>query len=193
MASARLRLIDRPSPVPPKRRVTPPSTCWKDSKMSSMRSGGMPIPVSATVMMRRSPASRVSQAAVRVTEPASVNLMALERRLKRICRRRDPSSRIFGGAPLRSMMSFNPFSSALSDQRRAASSSSSQRSASPLLMIRVPLSILAASRMSFTRARMVSPAPCISLTRSRTSGDTLSSARRTCVTPRIPFNGVRIS
>ena len=42
------RLIDRPSPVPPKRLEIEPSACWKASKISRSLSGGMPIPVSVT-------------------------------------------------------------------------------------------------------------------------------------------------
>jgi hypothetical protein len=42
------RLIDRPRPVPPKRRLIEPSACWNASKMRRTLSGGMPIPVSIT-------------------------------------------------------------------------------------------------------------------------------------------------
>ena len=42
------RLIDRPSPVPPKRRLIEPSACWNASKMRRSLSGGMPMPVSIT-------------------------------------------------------------------------------------------------------------------------------------------------
>ena len=42
------RLIDRPRPVPPKRRLVVPSACWNASKMRPRRSAAMPIPVSVT-------------------------------------------------------------------------------------------------------------------------------------------------
>ena len=38
----------RPSPVPPKRRVVEASTWLNDVKSRSIRSGGIPIPVSRT-------------------------------------------------------------------------------------------------------------------------------------------------
>ena len=42
------RLIDRPSPVPPYRRLVVPSACWKASKMTRSLSSAMPMPVSTT-------------------------------------------------------------------------------------------------------------------------------------------------
>ena len=42
------RLIERPRPVPPKRREIEPSACWKASKISLSLSGGIPMPVSET-------------------------------------------------------------------------------------------------------------------------------------------------
>ena len=46
ISSASRRLIARPSPVPPNRRLVEASTCVNDWNRRSMRSGGIPIPVS---------------------------------------------------------------------------------------------------------------------------------------------------
>ena len=42
------RLIDRPRPVPPNRRLVVPSAYWNGSKISASRSCAIPIPVSRT-------------------------------------------------------------------------------------------------------------------------------------------------
>ena len=49
ISSASRRLIASPSPVPPYRRLVDASTWLNDWNSRSMRSGGMPIPVSRTV------------------------------------------------------------------------------------------------------------------------------------------------
>jgi hypothetical protein len=53
------RLIASPSPVPPVRRFSPPSTCTNGSKMRSCCSGGMPMPVSRTAIDDLARARRV--------------------------------------------------------------------------------------------------------------------------------------
>ena len=50
---ARSREIDRPRPVPPKRRLVVPSAWWKASKMRSCWSGAMPMPESRTAKRDR--------------------------------------------------------------------------------------------------------------------------------------------
>ncbi len=92
---ARSRLMDRPRPVPPYRRLVVPSACWNASKISESLSSEMPIPVSVTekAITRRAVASAgTSKKACcgagpmrSVTEPLSVNFTALESRLRRIC------------------------------------------------------------------------------------------------------------
>ena len=87
--------IDRPSPVPPYLRLVVPSACWNASKIIASFSPGIPIPVSRTanVTTERALSSEGTPWSVRggarptssVTLPASVNLMALARRLRRIC------------------------------------------------------------------------------------------------------------
>ena len=42
------RLIDKPRPVPPNRRLVVPSACWKASKITRCLSAEMPMPVSLT-------------------------------------------------------------------------------------------------------------------------------------------------
>ena len=49
ISSASRRLIARPSPVPPYRRLVEASAWVNDRNSRSMRSGGMPMPVSRTV------------------------------------------------------------------------------------------------------------------------------------------------
>ncbi len=81
--------MDKPSPVPPKRRATPASACWNDSNTMSCLSLGMPMPVSVTARAttdfawfseaegRQPPvAGRIST----FTAPLSVNLKAFARR-----------------------------------------------------------------------------------------------------------------
>ena len=65
--------IDSPRPVPPKRRVVELSACSKGRNRRSTCSGVMPMPVSLMRMHSWSASTRAS----RLTEPVSVNLMAL--------------------------------------------------------------------------------------------------------------------
>ena len=102
------RLIERPSPVPPKRRLVVPSACWNASKISRSLSAGIPIPVSTTenattssAWERISPAKRSSGSASparSVTVPCSVNLNAFESRFRSTCWSRCGSVSIVAGA-----------------------------------------------------------------------------------------------
>ena len=76
---------DRPSPVPPYCLVVEPSACTNDSKIRCWSSLGTPMPVSLTVK-RNSTASVIfwTTWSVTVTLPRLVNLIAFERRFKRI-------------------------------------------------------------------------------------------------------------
>ena len=88
------RTMDRPSPVPPKRRVVEASACVKGVNRRASTSGLMPMPVSRTTnctSMR--PSSRGAHSTVSCTPPRSVNLTALPSRLTRICRMRVMSPR----------------------------------------------------------------------------------------------------
>ena len=90
-----LRLIDRPRPVPPYLRLVVPSACWNASKIIASLSPGMPMPVSRTAnaTTERALSSAGTPWSVpggarpicSVTLPASVNLTALDSRLRRIC------------------------------------------------------------------------------------------------------------
>src|SRR5262249_51870362 len=71
----------RPSPVPPNSRAIVASACWNSAKSPSIRSLGMPIPVSAT--RKRKLPSKCSTAIS--TRPSRVNLSALPARLVRHC------------------------------------------------------------------------------------------------------------
>ena len=97
--------IARPSPVPPYLRVVDESTWLNALKSRSIRSGGMPMPVSCTVISRR-----IRPAGVARTEassgilrtwmemlPDGVNFMALLTRFTMIWRRRVTSPTIHGG------------------------------------------------------------------------------------------------
>jgi hypothetical protein len=70
----------RPSPTPPKRRESEPSTWRNISKMTGSASGGIPTPVSATTSVSVS----ARHCARTVTLPACVNLSALPTRFLRI-------------------------------------------------------------------------------------------------------------
>ena len=95
---AKRRLMVKPSPVPPKRRVVELSACVKGSKTASSWSGGMPIPVSITsIVSMRGPAVRAQAQRPRSPRPLSVNLIALPTRLVTICRTRDGSVRTVSG------------------------------------------------------------------------------------------------
>ena len=78
----------RPSPVPSSR-ATPRPPCWKDSKMRSRSSGGMPTPVSVTVTTSSSATARASTS---TRPPSGVNLTALESRLSTTCLNRSSSA-----------------------------------------------------------------------------------------------------
>ena len=86
-----LRLMARPSPVPPYLRVVEASACTNSPKSLSFCPGVMPIPLSLTAKDTRWSARRVISSLMR---PFSVNLQALLRRLKRVCRNLVRSVRI---------------------------------------------------------------------------------------------------
>ena len=88
------RQIARPSPVPPYRRVVEASAWLKEWNRRWRASSSMPMPVSRTSKRSRccaavSPSRRTTS----VTEPRSVNLMALPTRLVSTWRRRTGSPR----------------------------------------------------------------------------------------------------
>ena len=88
------REIVNPSPVPPYRRVVPPSAWEKLSKISFCLSFGIPMPVSDS---EKSSSTFFSSALSRLTStetsPSSVNLMALPTRLTSTWRSRSGSPR----------------------------------------------------------------------------------------------------
>ena len=83
--SAQARVSDRPSPVPPKRRVVELSAWVKRWNSRPTCVGVMPIPVSDT---RNATAPSGSRATASVTVPFSVNLAALLSRFSSIWRTR---------------------------------------------------------------------------------------------------------
>ena len=97
MRRARLREIDRPSPVPPKRRVVLESACVNFSNMVSSRSGSIPMPVSTTEPRHR-PAPRAPRPPGRTRR--SVKRTALPTRFVRIWRTRPGSPTTCRGTPL---------------------------------------------------------------------------------------------
>ncbi len=98
ISSTRRLEMARPSPVPPKRRVVDASTWLKEVKSRSIRSGGIPIPVSRTQSSSRYEPFPAASASTRtITSPASVNLTPFESRFSSTCRRRAPSPRIPAG------------------------------------------------------------------------------------------------
>ena len=83
MPRASSRLIASPSPVPSVGRVRRRSTCTNGSKIVSSWSGGDP---DAGVAHAQPNGARVARAhSIAIAPPASVNLIALDSRLRRIC------------------------------------------------------------------------------------------------------------
>jgi hypothetical protein len=156
------RLIVRPRPVPPKRRVVELSACMKGWKMRDCCSASRPMPVSRThTCSSTSRSSCATGSMPSVTSPWSVNLIALLPRLTITWRSRvgSPTSRSGKpGAALNS--SARPFSSAFSPSTSAicattASSVNSMRSSA-----RWPASTLETSRMSSRICSRLRAAPC---------------------------------
>ena len=177
-ASTSWRVMARPSPVPPKRRLVEPSICWKAWKMRSCCSGGMPMPVSRTVkrmISRPSPSVLSTRPMLSSTSPCSVNLRALDSRLRRIWCRRTRSLWMTRGTPASTwVIRRRALISAIG--RRLASSSTSMSwtlSGSSLSCIR-PASTLARSSTSL-----------ISCSRSLPARWTIS-AWRDCFSVRLP-------
>ncbi len=93
--STRRLHMNRPRPVPPKRREVDASAWVKPSKMRCCCSALMPMPVSATSTRRRTRwASCARRRKLTRTCPRAVNFSALPARLMRICcrRRRSPTT-----------------------------------------------------------------------------------------------------
>lgn len=92
----------KPKPVPPKERVTEPSAWVKGLNKASVRSGSNPMPVSMMLMRNsRFLASTAGNSSVlTVTEPCSVNLMALPIKLVNTWRMRTGSSQSNSGKSL---------------------------------------------------------------------------------------------
>src|SRR5262249_35297891 len=76
------RTIDKPSPVPPKRRVMDPSACEKGAQILSSASGAIPNPVSSTSTVIDVSLERCAHT---TTLPRSVNLIAFAIRLVNTC------------------------------------------------------------------------------------------------------------
>ena len=95
---ASLRVMARPSPVPPALRVLDRSACSKAPNSRGITSGAMPMPVSST--SKRSHTDAADSCCTRqrnVTLPRSVNLIALATKLVRIWRTRSGSPRTAAG------------------------------------------------------------------------------------------------
>src|SRR5262245_48910199 len=84
---ASLRVMARPSPVPPKRCAVVLSAWANSSNSFACCSAVMPMPLSATATSIQSRPS-TNLRALSLTSPSFVNLQALLRRLSRICRSR---------------------------------------------------------------------------------------------------------
>src|SRR6516225_9876535 len=84
---ASLRVMARPSPVPPKFWAVVASAWLNSSNSFACCSAVMPIPVSETANSTK-PLPLLTLRAASLTSPALVNLHALLRRLSRICRSR---------------------------------------------------------------------------------------------------------
>ena len=82
ISCASCRVIARPSPVPPKRRVIVASACVKVENSRVRTASVMPMPVSLiATLTRHSPGVTSSEDTAIFTLPRSVNLIALDKRL----------------------------------------------------------------------------------------------------------------
>ena len=194
MSVASWRLIARPSPVPPKRRVVEPSSCTKASKIAAWFSGRMPVPVSTTSMTSDTcvsdgftPRARIS------TWPLAVNLSAFDTRFMRIWRMRSSSPLAqrcrYGSMSSSSSM---PFWCARCANRSMTSSTTWRMSRSCVSRRSLPASIFEKSRMSLMMASSASAELWMVAAKRRWRGSSLESSSSS-VMPSTPFIGVRIS
>ena len=126
----------------------------------------MPVSVTAKAMTAGARLSaswwalqpRVAASSRRRTSPRSVNLKALESRLRSTCSRRFLSVRMAGGrSGARSTVKLSPLFSATGSKVRSTYSWSSGKGTSLTSTVMVPDSILAMSRMSLISDRRSEP------------------------------------
>ncbi len=187
------RAIDRPRPVPPKRRVVDPSACSNGLNRRSRASGEMPAPVSRTAkrIVQSAPA-RASTSQRSTTLPRSVNFTALLSRFTSTCASRSASPRSACGRSPRSTVSARPLRRAPSVTIAVARASSASTEKSTGASTSLPASILDRSRMSLMMSsRCIAASPTLAR-RSDVTGSCWSRSIR-CVRPMITFIGVRIS
>ena len=108
--------------MPPFLRVLELSTCWNSSKMRSRSSGAIPTPVSVTATWKL-PSSTFARM---LTDPASVNLIALLTRFRSTWVRRRSSPRPCGRSAGASTSSASFFSAASASVALTTSSTSSR-------------------------------------------------------------------
>ena len=150
--SQNILLITRPRPVPPYFLAVDASACANALKRRPSCSGVMPIPVSRTVSSIQSTCPSVRRAPASVTVPRSVNLLALESRLKSTCRTRVTSAwmiPISGSSANARTLPFFSISGATVD---ATASIASDRSKSSRWSSILPASILERSSTSLISA-----------------------------------------
>ncbi|OQC02969.1 MAG: hypothetical protein BWX80_02961 [Candidatus Hydrogenedentes bacterium ADurb.Bin101] len=163
MASTRRRLMARPSPAPPLRRLA--SVCRKPQKRWSSSSCGIPGPLSSTSTRRRTSREPLSidsgpdSAPTRMmTLPAPVNFTALPSRLMNIWRSLDASALTKEGTlSWQSRAKPSPLASAEKRNMRSKSSSISRRQKAVGFSSTLPASIRDRSRISLIRASKCSP------------------------------------
>ena len=194
ISSTRRLQIDRPSPVPPKRRPMPASAWVKGVNKRASASPAMPMPVSRTSTRRRSPASVTSSARTRTaTSPRSVNLIALPTRFNSTCSMRSPSpSSRPGGSAGGSMRRVRPLPCAACPIRLSTLASRAARSKGRGSRRNWPASILDRSSTSLRMASSDWPALRMRSTMSRWLGASCSRSS-TWARPSTAFIGVRIS
>ena len=193
ISRARRRVMARPSPVPPKRRVVDVSACSKALNRSPILSAGTPTPVSRTEKRSRSASVSAPISSQRsTTEPRSVNFTALLIRLSSACDTRVGSPRSRLGTPSDLSTSSSPLARARSATRAQARDSTasigksvcSSRSLPDSILLRSSTSLITSSR--WWAASLTLP--------SRSASRWLAVSR--CirwVRPMMAFIGVRIS
>ena len=187
-------LMASPRPEPPNRRVIVLSACTNSSNRRSIRSAGMPMPVSLTVQVTVARvSSRATQRASIRTLPDAVNFTAFETRFSSTCRMRPASPSSAGGtssAQIASMVS--PLAAARGPRMLTGLCVTSWGENGAASSVMRPASSLEKSRMSFSSRSRLSPDSRIALTTERCCGGSGASSS-VPARPSTAFIGVRIS
>ena len=189
------RLMANPSPVPPNFLEVELSAWLNAWNSRPCCSGGMPMPVSRTLIANctRSPVPASSRATFTATSPLAVNLNALPTRLVSTCRTRNASpTRWSGTSGCTTVISSTCFSTTFARNVSVTSSRTVRRLKGASSRSSFSASIFEKSRMSLMIASRLRAEPCATLTYCCCRGVS-GVSRASPVMLMIAFIGVRIS